>query len=337
VHACTGSASAAQVADAAASTLEAELGHPDDDIVVAIDGCSVACARRSLEARGLAPLSVTLEELGVPADEPIDPGRLDAVLAEATERLKTQAAANQRRARLKRASVRPRVTGSTRQGHSVEDYLHVIHLLTSPVAACGAVVADWPTASARVAQSLSVTRATAGEALARLETAGLIMRGPAKEVLLTEAGRVAAEDAIHRHRLVERFLVDQLGCTPAESFALALDVRDGLPEAIVERLERRAPSDARCPHGWPLDPSRDRELAATLVAVSTLPPGAKSVVVALVEHDADVLARLFAHGAAPGTELEVVEQEPAGTTVAIDGNVRLLEADEAAALLVKAN
>ncbi len=331
MHACTG------------SVLGSGRGRPASprpstsdpySVPIAVDGCAMACARRSLDARGLTPLSVTLEELGVSPSEPIGPEGIATVRAEIAERLKSRRPPRNGASRPARSATGPRVTGSTRHGHSIDDYLHAIHLLTSPVAACGSLVADWPTASARVARSLSVTRATAGEALARLEAAGLIARGPAKQVLLTDEGRAAAEAVIHRHRLVERFLIDRLGCTPAESYALALDVRDALPPAIVERLELLSAEDARCPHGWPLDPTRDRDFAAALVAASTLPPGSNGRVAALVEHDADVLARLFAHGAEPGATIEVTARAPGGTTVVLAGEAQLFKPDEAAALLV---
>ena len=166
------------------------------------------------------------------------------------------------------------------------------------------MIADAPTVAAHVAAALSVTRASAGEMLGRLEAAGLVARGPAKEVLLTAGRARAAERIVHRHRLVERFLVDVLQYSPPESFRLALEIRDAFPRSSPNASRADAPGGP-CPHGWPVDPSRDREFAAGLVALSTLPAGAEATVAALIEHDADVLERLYERGLTPGTSLVV--------------------------------
>jgi DtxR family Mn-dependent transcriptional regulator len=327
VRACTGAASAAKVAAA----LERVL--PADGAPVVVDGCGWACARRSLEARGIAPFAVMLEEFGVESDEDVRGDALAALRDRILGRLEEQARSTPERLRRTAAGRDVRVMDAP--GHTPDDYLYAIRLLTSPVAACGAVVEDWPTTAARIGQALAVTRPTAGEALARLEATGHVVRGPSREVLLTPAGREAASRVVCRHRLVERFLVDVLRYSVAEAYPLALEVRRGMPQVLLDRIAKLVGDAARCPHGWPLDPAGDFELAAGLVAVSSLPPEASGVVVALVEEDAGVLARLAGLGVVPGARISVRAQAPR-TAVLVEGrDVELPRADAEATLVAR--
>jgi DtxR family Mn-dependent transcriptional regulator len=329
VRHCEGSLAAAELARSVAA-LPADT-IPGSRLVV-IDGCAVACTRRSLEAAGRAPVAVTMEELGADPDQAVSPRETrDAAIG----LLQARTGATKPAARTRRPAPAADVSASRPHGHSTEDYLYAINLLTSPVAACGALVTDAPTVSAQIARALSVSRASAGEMLQRLRASGLIVRSPARDVLLTPAGRAAAHAVVHRHRLVERFLVDHLGCTAAESFAFALEMREGLPDRFVERLELVVDGEARCPHGWPLDPRQDHEFAAGLAALSTIEVGSASSVEALVEGDAEVLGVLFGHGIEPGAEIEVLTHAGPGTMVAVRSTTCVLPEDGAAAVLIR--
>src|SRR5258707_485677 len=110
-----------------------------------------------------------------------------------------------------------------------------------------------PTLSARVAEMLGVSRASAGEMLKRLETEGLVERGERKEALLTETGRRRAEQVVRKHRIIERLLTDFMGYTAAEAHVHADDLGDTFSEDMVERIRTKLGNPDRCPHGWPID------------------------------------------------------------------------------------
>src|SRR5438132_11487139 len=65
--------------------------------------------------------------------------------------------------------------------------------------------------SARLADWLGVSRPTVTVALRRMIRDGMVRIDPRKEIVLTEAGRVAAESIVRRHRIMERWLTDSLG------------------------------------------------------------------------------------------------------------------------------
>src|SRR5881227_1646685 len=139
------------------------------------------------------------------------------------------------------------------QGHSVDEYLETIYFLAFPIGEYRPLSGGSPTLAARVAEMLGVSRASAGEMLKRLEKEGLVERGEHKEAILTASGRVRAEKAVRKHRIIERLLTDFMGYTPAEAHVHADELGDTFSDEMVERIEERLGHPDRCPHGWPVD------------------------------------------------------------------------------------
>lgn len=300
VH-CPGTSLPSRLAEEIAGRLE---GLSIASEVVAVDGCADACATRSLGARGVRTTSVGLHELGLAAAGALDEAGRERLLAEVVGRLRKAARGRAAPAVHRRPTAPAQVGSADKRAHTPDDYLYAIRSLTSPLVGCGAVVTDLPTLAAHVAQVLSVSRPTAGAMLDRLQSGGLIERGPGKEVLLTDAGHQGADRLARRHRVVERMLTDVLGYSLAECHALALQVRSDFDEAMTDRLAAQlAPAD-RCPHGWPFDLADEAWLLAGAVALSAAAPG-PATVVALVEDDADAVECAASLGLLPGAEIDV--------------------------------
>src|SRR3954463_12811649 len=139
------------------------------------------------------------------------------------------------------------------QGHSVDEYLETIYFLAFPIGEYRPQETGLPTLSARVAEMLGVSRASAGEMLKRLEADGLVERGEHKEAILTPSGRERAEKAVRKHRIVERLLTDFMGYTAAEAHVHADELGDTFTDDMVEGIATKLGNPDRCPHGWPVD------------------------------------------------------------------------------------
>jgi DtxR family Mn-dependent transcriptional regulator len=222
-------------------------------------------------------------------------------------------------------------------GHSIDAYLETIYFLAFPVGEYGPVVKDSPALAARVAEMLGVTRASAGEMLKRLEADGLVERGDRKEVLLTAAGRHAAERVIRRHRLIERFLTDFLDYTAAEAHEQADELADTFTDEMMERIGERLGHPDRCPHGWPVDPAVEQAENRELTALADLGPGTKATIVRLAEHDGSLLHWFYDEGLVPGTDVEVRRTQPAAgqVVVLVGGDERAIGERAAAGLFVR--
>jgi Mn-dependent DtxR family transcriptional regulator len=223
------------------------------------------------------------------------------------------------------------------QGHSVDEYLETIYFLAFPIGEYRPASGASAIAS-RVAEMLGVSRASAGEMLKRLEAEGLVERGEQKEAILTPTGIERAERVVRKHRLIERFLTDFMGYTPAESHVHADELGDTFSEDMVERINERLGRPDRCPHGWPVEPDVEQAENRQLAALSELEPGTTGEIVRLAEHDGDLLHWFYDEGFVPGTQVELQEAQPAAgqLKVRLNGTDRAIAERAAAGLYVRA-
>jgi DtxR family transcriptional regulator, Mn-dependent transcriptional regulator len=228
--------------------------------------------------------------------------------------------------------------GAMADRHSIDEYLETIYFLATPIGEYRPTVTGAPTLSARVAEMLGVSRASAGEMLKRMEAEGLVERGERKEALLTEPGRERAERVIRKHRIIERMLTDFMGYTAAEAHVHADELGDTFTDDMVERIDTQLGHPDRCPHGWPTDVEFEKEENLHLAPLADLPPGSKATIVRLAEHDGDLLHWFYDQGLAPGTEFELLQSQPAGGqfTVRVDGAEKTMGEKAAQGLYVRA-
>jgi len=213
--------------------------------------------------------------------------------------------------------------------HGVDEYLETIYFLALPIGEYRPHGAEAIVRSARVAEILGISRASSGEMLKRLEEDGLIKRGEAKEVTLTAEGRVAAERAVRRHRIIECFLTDFMGYSPAETHEQAELIGPSLTEDMIERIAERLGHPDRCPHGWPIEPEVEQRENAELVALSQMAPGERGVITRIAEQDDVILGWCYEHDLTPGVEVEVDE------IVAAAGMLTLRIGDEECSVSIK--
>ena len=221
------------------------------------------------------------------------------------------------------------------QGHSIDEYLETIYFLAFPVGEYRPATKGSPTLAARVADMLGVSRASAGEMLKRLEAEGLVERGEHKEALLTAKGRELAERAVRRHRLIERLLTDFMGYTAAEAHEQADVLGDTFTDDMIERIAAQLGRPERCPHGWPVDPSREQAENRDLRPLADVEPGTRVEIVRLAEHDGSLLHWYYDQGLVPGTTVELRDAADGELMVALDGAERAVAEKAAAGLFVR--
>ena len=219
-------------------------------------------------------------------------------------------------------------------GHSIDEYLETIYFLAFPIGEYRPAVTGSPTLSARVAEMLGVSRASAGEMLKRLEAEGLVERGEHKEAILTAAGRVRAEKVVRKHRLIERWLTDFLGYTASESHVQADLLGDTFTDDMIERMDERLGHPDRCPHGWPLDTDAEQAENRELLPLADVEAGGRATIVRLAEHDGELLHWFYDEGLVPGAEVEV-ERAGEDFAVRLDGAEHEIGEKAAAGLYVR--
>jgi len=162
---------------------------------------------------------------------------------------------------------------------------------------------------------LGVTRPAAGEMLGRLGHAGLVSRGAHKDVLLTPEGRAAADVALRRQRILERFAVDTLGYGIDECYERAREIAEGFTDETLERVWSVLGRPERCPHGWPIDAELARHEARGLLALSSVAPPDVVEVERIDETNRGRVRALLDVGIAPGKHLGEILVSPAAEMV----------------------
>jgi DtxR family Mn-dependent transcriptional regulator len=95
--------------------------------------------------------------------------------------------------------------------------------------------------------------------LRKLDSLGLVEHERYRGVRLTRKGRRVALEVIRHHRLLELFLVENLGMTEDEVHAEAEVLEHALSEELEELIARKLGDPKVDPHGDPI-PSRELTL-----------------------------------------------------------------------------
>ena len=168
-----------------------------------------------------------------------------------------------------------------------------------------------PVISARLAEALGVSPATAFGTVRRMERDGLINVSRKKGIALTVAGNKVAEEVIRRHRLAERFLTDVLDIAWHKAYAEAHRLEHGISQEVADSMVRLLKNPTSCPHGYPIPGSegytRARHIRSHLKSLSEIPKGTHVTVKRVPEEDAELLQYLDQHNVSPSWTMKVLD------------------------------
>ena len=169
-----------------------------------------------------------------------------------------------------------------------------------------------PVSTNALADRLGVTPASASGMVKRLGELGLVTHRRYRGVLLTDAGRRVALHVIRHHRLLELYLVKDLGVpwdrVHQEAEVLEHVLSDELEELIAAKLGH----PTHDPHGDPI-PTADLTIDELPTdSLDSLPARARGTFVRVSDSDPEMLRYLADRGIAPGDVFEVVDRQPFG-------------------------
>ncbi len=189
---------------------------------------------------------------------------------------------------------------------TVEAYLEIIYMMQ---------MEEQPVIGARLAESLHVSRPTVTTTLKRMLRERLVKLNSRKEIQMTNKGRAIAERLQHRHRIVERWLTDELGLGWAESDAEAHHLEHAMSDEVAELLNKHLGYPATCPHGNPIpgNPSGEAAGAQKSFQLSATRPGERVQVMRVSEYAenvAELLDYLGKSQVRPGAQITVTDIAP---------------------------
>jgi DtxR family transcriptional regulator, Mn-dependent transcriptional regulator len=184
---------------------------------------------------------------------------------------------------------------------AVEDYAKAIYTLEER---------DGSASTNDLATVLDIRPASVSGMLRKLSALGLAEHEPYRGVRLTARGRRVALEVIRHHRLLELFLVENLGMTWDEVHVEAEVLEHALSEELEELIAAKLGDPTVDPHGDPI-PSRDLKLAVDRSrSLYELEPGERARFVRVSDGQPEMLRFLSERGIVPGLEIELVERQP---------------------------
>jgi len=197
---------------------------------------------------------------------------------------------------------------------SVEDYLKAIWESAEPGAA----------STKKVADRLAVSSASVTNMFLRLQEMGFVEYERYRRVALTERGRDQALRLVRRHRLIETFLLDQLGYSWEDVHEEAERLEHAASDRFAEGLAELLGHPNQDPHGDPI-PAADGTLKADdSFPLSSTKADQRVRIYRVGDEEAEKLAYLQAHGLVPGRLLKVREVR------ALDGVITVEDEDDEA-------
>ncbi len=140
-----------------------------------------------------------------------------------------------------------------------------------------------------LAERLGVSPSTASEAIRKLADQDLVVHERYGSITLTETGRMAAVLMVRRHRLLETFLVRELGYGWDEVHDEAEVLEHAVSDRFLSRLDAKLDHPTRDPHGDPI-PALDGSVPSPQAKVlADLDAGVSGTVARIADSDPEML------------------------------------------------
>jgi DtxR family transcriptional regulator, Mn-dependent transcriptional regulator len=188
---------------------------------------------------------------------------------------------------------------------AVQDYAKAIYSLEQRTDG-GAVSTN------ALAERLGVSAASASSMVKKLDGLGIVEHVPYRGVGLTERGMSVALEVLRHHRLLERFLVEELGVPWDRVHDEAEVLEHHLSEELEELIAAKLGHPTIDPHGDPIPTADLKIVEPATLAMDGLDIGAAGRFVRVSDSDPEMLRYLGARGIAPGDMFEVVDKQPFG-------------------------
>ncbi|PTT65514.1 metal-dependent transcriptional regulator [Arthrobacter sp. HMWF013] len=187
---------------------------------------------------------------------------------------------------------------------SIEDYVKVIYGFT-----------EWqakPITSSQLAQRLGVANSSVSEMVRKLKDQGLVDHKPYSAITLTPAGVRLALSMVRRHRLIETYLVQELGYSWDEVHDEAELLEHAVSDTFIERMATKLGNPQRDPHGDPIPSADGTVMLPPAHLLAELDEGHTGRITRISDENPDLLRYLAAEEIDLDAEVEVLGRRPFG-------------------------
>ncbi|MHA7288212.1 metal-dependent transcriptional regulator [Arthrobacter sp. MDT3-24] len=192
---------------------------------------------------------------------------------------------------------------------SIEDYVKVIYGFTE--------WQDKPITSSQLAQRLGVANSSVSEMVRKLKDQGMVDHKPYSAITLTDSGVRLALSMVRRHRLIETYLVQELGYSWDEVHDEAELLEHAVSDTFIERMAAKLGNPQRDPHGDPIPAADGTVLLPEAHLLGELDPGHTGRITRISDENPDLLRYLSAEEIDLDDEVEVVGRKPFGGALVV--------------------
>jgi DtxR family Mn-dependent transcriptional regulator len=180
---------------------------------------------------------------------------------------------------------------------SIEDYAKAVYVLEERHGVAS---------TTSLAERLGASAPAVSAMVKKLASLGYVTHVRYRGVRLTEEGRHVALEVLRHHRLLETYLVEELGVPWDRVHAEAEVLEHVLSEGLEERIAAKLGDPKHDPHGDPIPAADGTVTQPTTVALATMAAGDRGRFVRISDSKPKLLRELAGLGIRPGDELEVV-------------------------------
>ncbi|NKX50405.1 metal-dependent transcriptional regulator [Arthrobacter deserti] len=192
---------------------------------------------------------------------------------------------------------------------SVQDYVKVLYSFTE--------WQDRPVSSSLLAARLGVANSSVSEMVRKLVGLGLVAHEPYGSGELTGRGRRLALAMVRRHRLLETYLVKELGYAWDEVHDEAELLEHTVSDKMIERIAAKLGNPDRDPHGDPI-PSADGSVTVPRAyPLPDLDEGHTGRITRISDEDPELLRFLQAESISLDDPVRVIGRRPFGGALVV--------------------
>jgi DtxR family Mn-dependent transcriptional regulator len=177
--------------------------------------------------------------------------------------------------------------------------------------------------TAHLARKVGVTTQAASEMVRRLAADGLVAQGDGRELLLTPAGRAAADAIFRRHALLEWLLTSVVGLGWAESDIEAARLQGAISPRVEAALDALMGHPETCPHGNPIDHAA-AERRPVGIPLGQMEAGERATIYRITEdaeEDPALLSYLEARALTPGAHVTILARSESLGALTLEGPI----------------
>lgn len=214
------------------------------------------------------------------------------------------------------------------QSESVQNFLKAVYSLQK---------GDTPVSTNALAEMLNVKAPSITDMAQRLVAGGLVDYTKYQGVVLTTTGKALALKIIRRHRLIELYLVKELGYQLQEVHDEAENLEHAVSDRFIEAIADKLDNPEFDPHGDPI-PAEDGSITRReLHSLTEWPLGQAALVARIKAENPDMLQHILDRGFKLDAQVEVVSRDPfdGPVTTLVDGQQRIIGHHVADCILVE--